>query len=99
MPCSFTQAKPLPMTTQGVSPAPSGRKTQAAQRCPSTLKAPSSRSIAGVSLQSPLVADLDEVKQMIEAALPGAEVEVIDETGQGDHLRAVVSAGQFDGLR
>jgi stress-induced morphogen len=44
------------------------------------------------------VADLDEVKKMIEAALPGAEVEVIDETGQGDHLRAVVSASQFDGM-
>ena len=35
---------------------------------------------------------------MIEAALPGAEVEVIDETGQGDHLRAVVRAPQFEGL-
>ena len=34
---------------------------------------------------------------MIEEALPGAEVEVIDEGG-GDHLRAVVSAGQFEGL-
>ena len=35
---------------------------------------------------------------MIEAALPGAEVEVIDETGSGDHLRATVSAPQFAGL-
>lgn len=35
---------------------------------------------------------------MIESALPGAEVEVSDETGNGDHLRAVVSATQFDGL-
>ncbi len=34
---------------------------------------------------------------MIEEALPGADVEVIDEGG-GDHLRAVVSAGQFEGL-
>ena len=34
---------------------------------------------------------------MIEAALPGAEVEVIDEGG-GDHLRAVVTAPQFEGL-
>jgi stress-induced morphogen len=35
---------------------------------------------------------------MIEAALPGAEVDVSDETGSGDHLRAVVVAAQFEGL-
>lgn len=35
---------------------------------------------------------------MIEVALPGAEVEVADETGGGDHLRATVSAPQFEGL-
>ena len=35
---------------------------------------------------------------MIEAALPGATVEVSDETGNGDHLRAVVCAAQFEGL-
>ena len=44
------------------------------------------------------MADLAELEAMIEAALPGAEVEVIDETGAGDHLRATVSAPQFDGL-
>lgn len=44
------------------------------------------------------MADLEEVKSLIEAALPGAEVEVIDETGAGDHLRAIVSAPQFEGL-
>jgi stress-induced morphogen len=43
------------------------------------------------------VADLAEVKRMIEAALPGAEVEVIDETGGGDHLHATVRAPQFAG--
>ncbi len=42
-------------------------------------------------------ADLAELKQMIETALPGAEVEVLDEGG-GDHLRAVVTAPQFEGL-
>lgn len=41
---------------------------------------------------------LDEVRLMIEAALPGAEVEVFDETGTQDHLRATVSAQQFEGL-
>ncbi|MFN8164350.1 MAG: BolA/IbaG family iron-sulfur metabolism protein [Solirubrobacterales bacterium] len=35
---------------------------------------------------------------MIEAALPGAAVEVSDETGAGDHLRATVTARQFEGL-
>jgi stress-induced morphogen len=33
---------------------------------------------------------------MIEAALPGAVVEVVDEGG-GDHLRARVAAPQFEG--
>jgi stress-induced morphogen len=45
-----------------------------------------------------MAADLAELKGMIEAALPGAEVEVTDETGTGDHLRAVVAAPQFEGL-
>jgi len=43
-------------------------------------------------------ADLAELKGMIEAALPGAEAEVSDETGTGDHIRATVTAPQFDGL-
>ncbi len=43
------------------------------------------------------MADLAEIKSMIERALPGAEVEVIDEGG-GDHLRAIVRARQFEGL-
>ena len=34
---------------------------------------------------------------MIADALPGAEVEVVDETSGGDHLRAIVSASQFEG--
>jgi stress-induced morphogen len=44
------------------------------------------------------LADLAEIKAMIEASLPGAEVEVVDETGAGDHLRATVRATQFEGL-
>ena len=43
------------------------------------------------------MADLAELKRMIEEALPGAEVEVVDEGG-GDHLRAIVTATQFEGL-
>ena len=34
---------------------------------------------------------------MISEALPGSEVEVVDETGGGDHLRAKVRAPQFAG--
>jgi stress-induced morphogen len=44
------------------------------------------------------LADLAEIEQMIATALPGAEVEVVDETGAGDHLRATVRAAQFEGL-
>ena len=40
---------------------------------------------------------VDDVKGLIEGALPGAAVEVIDEGG-GDHLRAQVTASQFEGL-
>ena len=42
--------------------------------------------------------DLQELQGMIEAALPGAAVEVTDEDGGGQHLRAVVAAPQFEGL-
>lgn len=45
-----------------------------------------------------MAADLQELEQMIRDALPGAEVEVLDETGTGDHLRANVRAPQFEGL-
>jgi acid stress-induced BolA-like protein IbaG/YrbA len=39
--------------------------------------------------------ELDAVRELILEALPGAEVEVTDDTGEGDHLRAVVRAPQF----
>jgi stress-induced morphogen len=42
--------------------------------------------------------DLGELQAMIEAALPGAEVEVVDEDGGGQHLLAIVAAPQFEGL-
>jgi stress-induced morphogen len=45
-----------------------------------------------------VAADLAELRAMIEAALPGADVDVSDETGAGDHLRATVTAPQFEGL-
>ena len=45
-----------------------------------------------------MAVDLVELKAMIESALPGAAVEVFDEDGGGQHLKAVVSAPQFDGL-
>ena len=43
------------------------------------------------------MADLEQVKRLIAEALPGSEVEVVDEGG-GDHLRAIVAAPQFEGL-
>ena len=43
-----------------------------------------------------MAADLRELEEMISTALPGAEVQVLDEGG-GDHLRAIVAAEQFEG--
>jgi stress-induced morphogen len=40
----------------------------------------------------------DEIKQRIEAALPGASADVEDWTGGGDHFRATIVAPQFAGL-
>ncbi|HEX2161883.1 MAG TPA: BolA family transcriptional regulator [Thermoleophilaceae bacterium] len=40
----------------------------------------------------------DELKQRIEAALPGARVTVEDLTGGGDHFRAEVESDSFEGL-
>jgi stress-induced morphogen len=39
-----------------------------------------------------------ELKQRIEAALPGAVVSVEDLTGGGDHFRAEVVSDRFEGL-
>jgi stress-induced morphogen len=39
-----------------------------------------------------------ELKERIEAALPGADVAVEDLTGGGDHFRAEVVSDRFDGL-
>lgn len=38
------------------------------------------------------------VRDRILAALPGADVEVVDYTGTGDHFRTVVVAEQFRGV-
>ena len=45
-----------------------------------------------------MAVDLGELKEMIEAALPGSSVEVSDEDGGGQHLLATVAAPQFAGL-
>lgn len=39
----------------------------------------------------------EQIKQRIEAGIPGASAEVEDYTGTGDHFRAVVSATAFAG--
>jgi stress-induced morphogen len=39
-----------------------------------------------------------ELKARIENAIPGAQAEVVDLTGGGDHFRAVVSAPEFAAL-
>jgi len=40
----------------------------------------------------------EDIKQRIEAAIPGAHAEVEDYTGGGDHFRATVTAEVFAGL-
>jgi stress-induced morphogen len=39
----------------------------------------------------------EEIKQRIEAAIPGARAEVEDWTGGGDHFKATVTAAAFSG--
>jgi len=40
----------------------------------------------------------DELKERIEAAIPGARAEVTDLTGGGDHFRASVASAEFAGM-
>jgi stress-induced morphogen len=40
----------------------------------------------------------DDLKQRIEAALPGADVAIQDTTGGGDHFRAEIVSDRFEGL-
>ena len=40
----------------------------------------------------------DDLKQRIEAAIPGSTATVTDLTGGGDHFRATVAAPEFAGL-
>jgi stress-induced morphogen len=39
----------------------------------------------------------EDIKQRIEAAIPGARAEVKDTTGGGDHFSASVTAAAFEG--
>jgi stress-induced morphogen len=49
---------------------------------------------AKLKLEMPSVED---IKQRIEAAIPGAHADVEDYTGGGDHFRATVTAPAFEG--
>jgi stress-induced morphogen len=40
----------------------------------------------------------DDLKQRIEAAIPGSQAHVTDLTGTGDHFRASVVAAEFAAL-
>jgi stress-induced morphogen len=39
----------------------------------------------------------EDIRQRIEASIPGANAEVEDYTGSGDHFRATVTAAAFAG--
>jgi stress-induced morphogen len=43
------------------------------------------------------MATAEEIKQRIEASIPGAQAEVEDYTGGGDHFRATVTSEAFQG--
>jgi stress-induced morphogen len=43
------------------------------------------------------VPSAEDIKQRIEATIPGAQAEVEDYTGGGDHFRATVTAAVFEG--
>jgi stress-induced morphogen len=40
----------------------------------------------------------EDIRERIEAAIPGARADVEDTTGGGDHFRATVTAVAFEGL-
>jgi stress-induced morphogen len=44
------------------------------------------------------VPSAEDIRQRIETAIPGAQADVEDYTGGGDHFRATVTATAFDGL-
>jgi stress-induced morphogen len=44
------------------------------------------------------VPSAEDLKQRIEQAMPGADVQVEDLTGGGDHFRAEIVSDRFDGL-
>jgi stress-induced morphogen len=43
------------------------------------------------------MASAEEIKRRIEASIPGAQADVEDTTGGGDHFRATVTATAFEG--
>src|SRR4051812_50063307 len=54
--------------------------------------------IVAVANLDKTVPTTDELKQRIEQALPGADVQVEDLNGGGDHFRAEVVSDRFQGL-
>jgi stress-induced morphogen len=40
----------------------------------------------------------ERISALLEEALPGSEVAVVDRTGGGDHFHVTVVSGAFDGL-
>ena len=41
---------------------------------------------------------VDTIRDLLEQAFPGGEVDVQDRTGGGDHFQVTVTSGAFDGL-
>jgi len=41
---------------------------------------------------------VDRLRNLLEQAFPGSEVDVQDRTGGGDHFQVTVASARFDGL-
>jgi stress-induced morphogen len=54
--------------------------------------------VPGIFYARSEVPSTEEIKQRIEAALPGSRAEVQDTTGTADHFQATVTSEAFAGL-
>ena len=93
----FDRVPARPSASPTTSPTRAGRRSTRPRSPPASPRAArASSSAASTRWSRPrslktgglMAISVAEVRLLIEAALPGAEVEVVDETGTQDHLRA-----------
>src|SRR5438132_5730324 len=98
--CKPEQPPPRTPTRRPATSAPCGAEARNSW----TFSAPLSdssiiafQSIAVGGYTDARMPSAEQIKQRIEAAIPGARADVEDYTGGGDHFRATVTAAAFDG--